>query len=47
MMKTAMTVTEIPQLKALVADVDSKAFVIVMPAQEVLGYGFIPLQNED
>jgi len=39
----ALTVTEIPQIKALVAAVDPKAFVIVMPAQEVLGMGFLPL----
>ena len=42
----ALTVTEIPQIKALVAEVDPKAFVVVMPAQEVLGYGFMPLQDE-
>jgi hypothetical protein len=43
----ALTVTEVPQLKALVAAADSKAFVIVMPAQEVLGYGFVPLKDEE
>jgi len=42
----ALTVTEIPHLKALVADVDPKAFVIVMPATEVLGYGFQPLDEK-
>lgn len=42
----ALTVTEIPQLKALVADVDPKAFVIVMPAMEVLGFGFQPLGDD-
>ncbi|MFM8320073.1 MAG: DUF2270 domain-containing protein [Chloroflexota bacterium] len=42
----ALTVTEVPQLKALVAEVDPKAFVIVIPAQEILGRGFMPL-NED
>lgn len=43
----ALTVTEIPHLKSLVAAVDPKAFVIVMPASEVLGYGFQPLENND
>ena len=43
----ALTVTEIPHIKALVAEADPKAFVIVVPAQEVLGYGFMPLQESD
>ena len=42
----ALTVTEVQQLKALVAEVDPNAFVIVAPAQEVLGKGFVPLQEE-
>jgi uncharacterized membrane protein len=42
----ALTVTEIPYLKALVARADSNAFVVVMPAQEILGRGFMPLQTE-
>jgi uncharacterized membrane protein len=42
----ALTVTEIPQVKDLVAQVDPDAFVVVMPAQEVLGKGFMPLQEE-
>ncbi len=41
----ALTVTEINQLKAIVAAVDTKAFVIVSPAQEVHGRGFQPLQE--
>lgn len=41
----ALTVTEIPQLKELVSQADPKAFVIVIPAQEILGQGFIPLQE--
>ena len=41
----ALTVTEIPHIKALVAEVDPKAFVIVIPAQEVLGMGFMPLHE--
>ena len=43
----ALTVTEVPQLKALVRDADPQAFVIVSPAQEVLGRGFIPLKSKD
>jgi hypothetical protein len=43
----ALTVTEVPQLKALVRDSDPQAFVIVSPAQEVLGRGFNPLQSKD
>lgn len=43
----AMTITEVPQLKAIVSEADPNAFVIVSPAQEILGKGFIPLQDED
>lgn len=42
----ALTVTEIPQLKALVAQVDPNAFVIVSPAQSVYGGGFTPLAEK-
>jgi hypothetical protein len=42
----ALTVTEVPQLKSLVSEADSQAFVIVSPAQEILGRGFIPLKME-
>ncbi len=42
----ALTVTEIHSLKATVAKEDPLAFVIVSPAQEILGRGFNPL-NED
>jgi uncharacterized membrane protein len=41
----ALTVTEISQLKALVAQADPKAFVIVSPAQSVYGGGFSPLDE--
>ena len=41
----ALTVTETAHLKALVQAQDSGAFVIVMPAQEVLGRGFNPLKT--
>jgi uncharacterized membrane protein len=43
----ALTVTEVPHLRSLVNDIDPKAFVIVMPAQEVFGTGFMPLHQED
>ena len=43
----ALTVTEVAQLKALVSKTDPKAFVIVSPAQEVLGRGFIPLRGKE
>lgn len=41
----ALTTTEIPQLKELVRSVDENAFVIVSPAQEILGKGFLPLEE--
>ena len=41
----ALTTTEIPQLKDLVRSVDENAFVIVTPAQEILGRGFLPLEQ--
>jgi uncharacterized membrane-anchored protein YitT (DUF2179 family) len=42
----ALTVTEVNHLKTLVNEADPQAFVIVSPAQEVLGRGFVPLQGE-
>jgi len=42
----ALTVTEVGQLKSLVNHEDPDAFVIVAPAQEVLGKGFKPLQED-
>jgi len=42
----AATLTEVAHLKATVGQVDKAAFVIVSPAQEVLGRGFQPLQQE-
>jgi len=41
-----VTVTEMPLLKATVKAADPNAFVVVMPAQEVLGKGFQPLAEE-
>ena len=43
----ALTLTEVPQLKNLVSEVDPKAFVVVTPAQEIFGSGFMPLSEED
>lgn len=42
----ALTVTEAHNLKVAVAKEDHGAFVIVSPAQEILGRGFIPLDEE-
>ena len=42
----ALTATEVSHLKSVVSRADPKAFVIVMPAQEVLGVGFNPLQSD-
>ena len=39
----AITVTEVNSLKAAVAKEDPDAFVVVSPAQEILGRGFSPL----
>ena len=41
----ALTVTEIHSLKATIAEEDPQAFVIVSPAQEILGRGFNPLKD--
>ena len=41
----ALTVTEIPQLKGLVREADPNAFIIVSPAQEIFGKGFLSLQE--
>jgi uncharacterized membrane protein len=40
----ALTVTEVHNLKNAVAKEDPQAFVIVSPAQEILGGGFAPLE---
>ena len=42
-----VTVTEVAELKAIVSQLDSHAFVIVSPAQEVLGGGFAALKEAD
>jgi uncharacterized membrane protein len=41
----ALTITEVHNLKAAVAKEDPNAFVIVSPAQEILGRGFNPLAD--
>lgn len=41
----AVTVTEMQQLKAMVKAEDANAFIIVAPAQEILGRGFQPLEG--
>lgn len=42
----ALTVTEVAHLKSLLHTADPGAFVIVSAAQEILGQGFAPLQEE-
>ena len=42
----ALTITEVHNLKSAVAKEDPRAFVIVSPAQEVLGRGFSPLEEK-
>jgi len=41
----ALMVTEVPQLKAIVSEIDPHGFVVVTPAQEILGGGFMPLKK--
>lgn len=41
----ALTVTEIEQLKIIVREEDSHAFITVIPANEIVGEGFIPLDE--
>jgi hypothetical protein len=43
----ALTVTEVHNLKTAVAREDPQAFVIVSPAQEILGRGFNPLEEKE
>jgi len=42
----ALTVTEVHNLKTAVAKEDPQAFLIVSPAQEILGRGFAPLADK-
>ncbi|MFN2290954.1 MAG: DUF2270 domain-containing protein [Anaerolineae bacterium] len=41
----ALTVTEAPNLRSLVLQEDPQAFVMLTPAQEVMGKGFLPLET--
>ncbi len=43
----ALTVTEINNLKTIVAEIDSNAFVITTAANEILGKGFTPLEENE
>jgi uncharacterized membrane-anchored protein YitT (DUF2179 family) len=38
-----LTVTEVAQLKTLVKKIDQRAFMVISPAQEVMGRGFASL----
>ena len=46
MLLCALTVTEVHNLKAIVAKEDPQALMIVSPAQEILGHGFFPLDSQ-
>lgn len=43
----ALTVTEVAHLKSLVSEADPSAFVVVSPAQNIFGKGFMPLEKEE
>ena len=42
----ALTVTEIEQLKVIVREEDPHAFITVIPANEIVGQGFVPLEED-
>ena len=42
----ALTVTEIEHLKAIVREEDPQAFITIIPAKEVVGQGFVPLEKD-
>ncbi len=42
----ALTITEVSQLKSLVADASPNSFVVVVPAKSVFGSGFMPLKEK-
>ncbi len=42
----ALTETEIDSLKNLIKESDPRAFLVMSPAQQILGEGFLPLQTE-
>lgn len=43
----ALTTTEVHQLRNLVSQADPRAFVVISPAQEIFGSGFMPLEDLD
>lgn len=42
----AMTITEVDTLKRIVQEEDPKAFVMITPAKEIFGMGFMPLKEQ-
>ncbi len=42
----ALTITEIEQLKVIVREEDPTAFITVIPANEIVGQGFLPLDDK-
>ncbi len=42
----AMTITEVDTLKKIVKEEDPKAFVMITPAKEIFGMGFMPLSEK-
>ncbi|HAA37724.1 MAG TPA: hypothetical protein DCE00_02495 [Firmicutes bacterium] len=46
MVLTVVTQSEVPRLKAIVHEIDDKAFVILGNAHEVLGEGFSPAKSQ-
>jgi uncharacterized membrane protein len=42
----AMTITEVDTLKHIVQEEDPKAFVMITPAKEIFGMGFMPLNEK-
>ncbi len=44
---TALTVTELTHLREVVAKTDANAFVVISPAREILGSGFMPLLEDE
>ncbi|NUM45326.1 MAG: DUF2270 domain-containing protein [Anaerolineales bacterium] len=42
----AMTITEVDTLKRIVKEEDPKAFVMITPAKEIFGAGFMPLSEK-
>ncbi|MBI3926092.1 MAG: DUF2270 domain-containing protein [Armatimonadetes bacterium] len=47
MLLVALSVTEVPHLKAVIKDQDPRALMVIAPVAEVLGTGFLPLEEDD